>query len=324
MKPTVETFRTVIPLSPFPFAVSHSHRLLCIGSCFAERIGERLAERKFNILINPSGILFNPISVAECLNRLTEDTEIGEDRLFFHEGCWHSFDFHSRFSNPDREVCLQQMRDALHEGREFLQKTDFLLLTLGSNVVYRLKQDGHVAANCHKMPSQSFDRQMLSVDEAADVLEQALQRVKAIRPDLRCILTVSPVRYLGNDFSENSLSKASLRLVCQRLTEHVGGTFYFPAYEIMTDDLRDYRFYSADRIHPSDEAVEYIWNCFSYVAFSEETVALNKRIKALSAAMRHRPAFPQSEAYIKFLKQWHEELERLQAEYPMLDFNEKK
>ena len=320
MKPTIETFRTVIPLFKFPFAVSHSHRLLCIGSCFAERIGEMLAERKFNILINPSGILFNPLSVAECLNLLTKETEIGEERLFFHEGCWHSFDFHSRFSNPDKVVCLQQMRDALREGREFLRKTDFLLLTLGSNVVYRLKQDGRVAANCHKMPAQSFDRQMLSVDEAAAGLEQALQRVKAIRPDLRCILTVSPVRYLGNDFSENSLSKASLRLVCQRLTEHVGGTFYFPAYEIMTDDLRDYRFYATDRIHPSDEAVAYIWQCFSSVAFSEETIALNRRIEALTAAMRHRPAFPQSEAFLYFRQHWQEELAHLRTEYPMLDF----
>ncbi|MBQ5532272.1 MAG: GSCFA domain-containing protein [Bacteroidales bacterium] len=320
MKPTIETFRTVIPLFKFPFAVSHSHRLLCIGSCFAERIGEMLAERKFNILINPSGILFNPLSVAECLNLLTKETEIGEERLFFHEGCWHSFDFHSRFSNPDKVVCLQQMRDSLREGREFLRKTDFLLLTLGSNVVYRLKQDGRVAANCHKMPAQSFDRQMLSVDEAAAGLEQALQRVKAIRPDLRCILTVSPVRYLGNDFSENSLSKASLRLVCQRLTEHVGGTFYFPAYEIMTDDLRDYRFYATDRIHPSDEAVAYIWQCFSSVAFSEETIALNRRIEALTAAMRHRPAFPQSEAFLYFRQHWQEELAHLRTEYPMLDF----
>lgn len=320
MKPTIETFRTVIPLFKFPFAVSHSHRLLCIGSCFAERIGEMLGERKFNILINPSGILFNPLSVAECLNLLTEETEIGEERLFFHEGCWHSFDFHSRFSNPDKVVCLQQMRDSLREGREFLRKTDFLLLTLGSNVVYRLKQDGRVAANCHKMPAQSFDRQMLSVDEAAAGLEQALQRVKAIRPDLRCILTVSPVRYLGNDFSENSLSKASLRLVCQRLTEHVGGTFYFPAYEIMTDDLRDYRFYATDRIHPSDEAVAYIWQCLSSVSFSEETVALNRRLEALAAAMRHRPAFPQSEAFMRFRQQWQEELAHLRTEYPMLDF----
>lgn len=324
MKPTGETFRTVIPLAPYPFTISHSHRLLCIGSCFAERMWEQLADRKFPVLANPTGILFNPLSVAECLELLTDDREIGEETLFFHEGCWHSHAFHSRFSHPDKAVCLRQMRESVQAARSFLQQADFLLLTLGSDVVYRLKPEGCVVANCHKLPAARFDRQLLPVEEASAALEAALRRVKALRPEIRCILTVSPVRYLGNDFAENSLSKASLRLLCQRLVERVEGLFYFPAFEIMTDDLRDYRFYAADRIHPSEEAVAYIWQCFSSVAFSEETIALNRRIEALTAAMRHRPAFPQSEAYLRFRQQWQEELERLQAACPMLDFTVEK
>jgi hypothetical protein len=252
--------------------------------------------------------------------RLTGDDEIGEGTLFFHEGCWHSFDFHSRFSHPDKNHCLEGMRDSIQQSRKFLQHSDFLLITLGSSVVYRLKQEGGVVSNCHKMPAGLFERRMLSVEEAADGLEAALRQVRTVRPELRCILTVSPVRYLGKDFSENSLSKATLRLVCQRLSERLEGICYFPAYEIMTDDLRDYRFYAADRIHPSEEAVEYIWQCFSSIAFSAETVALNRRIAALNAAMQHRPAFPESETYLRFRQQWQEELERLQREYPALDF----
>ena len=186
MKPTAETFRTVIPLARFPFTISHSHRLLCIGSCFAERMGEQLADRKFPVLANPTGILFNPLSVAECLELLTDDREIGEETLFFNEGCWHSFAFHSRFSNPDKAVCLRQMRESVQAARCFLQQADFLLLTLGSDVVYRLKPGGSVVANCHKLPAARFDRQMPPVEEAATALEAALLRVKSIRPELRC------------------------------------------------------------------------------------------------------------------------------------------
>ncbi len=317
-----ETFRTVIPLDRFPFSISHSHSIMCVGSCFAERLSERMSVRKFRTIANPTGILFNPLSIAAGLSRLAGDGSEGEEPLFFHEDRWHSFSFHSRFSHPDRDVCLRNIMEQMRHGREFLRHADFLIVTLGTDVAYRLKSDGSVVANCHQMPSGMFEKTMLPLDEAFSALESALLRIRELRPEAICILTVSPVRYIRNDFAENSCSKAVLRLVCQRLVNKYTWICYFPAFEIMNDDLRDYRFYAADRIHPSEEAVDYIWRCFSGIAFSEDTCMLNRKIEEIEADFRHRPAFPQSERYRQFCSSALKRLRQLKSEHPEIDFSE--
>lgn len=324
MTPTTETFRTVIQLPEYPFSITHSDRVLCIGSCFAGTIGDRLAEHKFQTLVNPLGILFNPLSIAESLQRITGADEPGEESLFFREECWHSYDFHSSFSHPDKVTCLRQMREGLENAREFVRKTDYLIITLGTIVAYRLKTNGKIVANCHKMPSDTFVKQIIPIEVSREAIEKALQGIRSIRPDIRCIITVSPVRHIRSGFIENSYSKACLRVLCQQLVERNDRIHYFPAYEIVTDDLRDYRFYASDRVHPSEEAANYIWQCFSESMFSDETRELNRRIAGIEAAFRHRPLFPQSGSHRLFCRRSLEALEELQSGHPELDFTEER
>ncbi|MBO4281913.1 MAG: GSCFA domain-containing protein [Bacteroidales bacterium] len=317
-----DTFRTPISIPEQAFRISHTHSLCCMGSCFAENMGGLFAAHKFQVSVNPTGILFNPLSIADSLNRAAEAADIEEGELFFHDGCWHHPAFHSRFSHPDKNVCLNQLRQSVQQTHAFLQHTDLLILTFGSNGVYRLKESGEVVANCHKLPAERFERQQLKVEAMRPIIENALLKVKSLQPSLRCLLTVSPVRYLQTDFSDNSYSKACLRMLAHDLCESHSWISYFPAFEILMDDLRDYRFYAADRIHPSEEAVRYLWDCFGSAFFTEETRTLNRRIEAVEAAFHHRTAFPGTEEDKRFRARSLEQLRQLRREHPYLDFSE--
>lgn len=319
-----ETFRTVIKSIPSTFEIAHSHQVMCMGSCFADHIGGQLKARKFRVSVNPLGVLFNPLSIAGSLERMLHPQPVDGETLFFNEGCWNSYAFHSRFSHPEKDVCLQQIRRSLEDAHAFLQHTDFLFITLGSNVVYRLKTNGETVANCHKMPAGTFEKQALSVEEMKDGFESVLLEVRKLRPDIRILLTVSPVRYIKNDFAENSYSKACLRVLAHDLCRKYSWISYFPAYEILMDDLRDYRFYASDRVHPSEEAVAYIWDCFSDTYFSRETRELNRQVEAVQSAAQHRPAFPQTEVYRNFCRQSMEKIGELTAQHPSLDFSEER
>lgn len=319
-----DTFRTHLTAVHADFDIQHSHALLCMGSCFAEHIGDNLLRHKFSVSVNPAGILFNPHSIADSLQRMLHPQQVEEDSLFFNEGCWNSYAYHSCFSHPDKQCCLQQIQQRMAQAHDFLQRTDFLFITLGSNVVYRLKSSGEVVANCHRMPSGYFEKQAMDVEDMKTPLEQALQEVRALRPELRVILTVSPVRYIRNDFTENSYSKACLRVLAHDLCHKYAWISYFPAFEILMDDLRDYRFYASDRIHPSEEAVAYIWDYFSDTYFTEESLSLNRQTEAVYQAFHHRPAFPQTEAYRQFCLQSLEKIKNIQTLYSFLDFSEER
>ena len=319
-----ETFRTVIKSIPSAFEIAHSHRILCMGSCFADQIGGQLKARKFSVSVNPMGVLFNPLSIAGSLERMLHPQPVDGETLFFNDGCWNSYAFHSRFSHPEKDVCLQQIAQSQDDALAFLQQADFLIVTLGSNVVYRLKKGGEVVANCHRMPAETFEKQALSVEEMKPPFESVLLEMRKLRPELRVILTVSPVRYIKNDFAENSYGKACLRVLAHDLCRKYSWISYFPAYEILMDDLRDYRFYAADRVHPSEEAVNYIWNHFSAVYFTENTLSLNRRIGEIRSAAQHRPVFPQTEAYRNFCRQSMEKIGELMAQHPSLDFSEER
>lgn len=316
-----DTFRTPISLQEQAFKIKHTNSLCCIGSCFAENMGGLFAAHKFPVLVNPTGILFNPVSIANSLRKAADKTDIREEEVFFHQGCWHHPDFHSRFSHPDKSECLGQVRKSIAKAHDFLQHADVLILTFGSNGVYRLKTTGEVVANCHKLPAERFERQALPVEAMLPIMEEALLKIKKSNASLQCILTLSPVRYLQQDFSENSYSKACLRVLAHELCERHSWICYFPAYEILMDDLRDYRFYASDRIHPSEEAIRYVWDCFASVFFTEETQALNKRIAALEAAYHHRTAFPGTEEDLRFRARSLEQLRQLQQLCPYLDFS---
>lgn len=318
------SFRTEIPPLQPGVEIAHQHQLLCIGSCFAEHIGSRLEQLKFQALVNPFGIIFNPVSIVQVVKKLISETIYTEKDLFENLGLWHSYDHHGRFSHPDPSTTLQQINQALKDARQFLSNTDHLLLTLGTANVFVDKRTNTVVANCHKMPGQTFARHRLSVEEVATPLISILQKLKDMQPNLEAIVTVSPVRHLRDGLLENQRSKATLLLGLEAVSTALPFVHYFPSYEMVLDDLRDYRFYEKDLSHPNSVAIDYIWNYFENAFFTDKTKALCQRISQLSTAATHRPFHPTSEAHQTFLRKQLLILEILQKEFPSMDFTKEK
>ncbi len=317
-------FRTQIPAGLPGASISHQHPVLCIGSCFAEHIGTKLEQLKFPVLTNPFGIVYNPVSLATTLEKVLSGTDFTKSDLFENLGLWHSFAHHGRFSHPDKNVALENMNRSLAGSRLFLEKTDRLILTLGTANVFVLKEKNTVVANCHKMPGQAFDRRRLSVEEAATPIISILQKLKTKRPGLEVTVTVSPVRHLRDGLVENQRSKAVLVLVSETVCSALPFVHYFPSYEIMLDDLRDYRFYEKDLSHPNEMAIGYIWECFEDAFFDEKTKALCQQVAQVVTAAEHRPFHPASTAHQAFLRKQITVVEELEKAHPRLDFRKEK
>lgn len=278
-----------------------------------------MLQAKLPVTVNPFGILFNPASIASTIERLQTGVPFSENDLILSGDLWVSLAHHGRFSSSDKTQTLEQINQALRQGSEAIAQADYLILTLGTAWVYRYKQTGKIVANCHKLPASAFERFRLEAEEIVTLLEKALQ------PYLNnkyVLLTVSPVRHLGDGLVENQLSKSTLIVAAARLQErHPDTVCYFPAYEILMDELRDYRFYQPDMAHPSDVAVQYVWERFSETALSPTCRTILQRIDALNRAMEHRPINPHSEAHRQFRARMKAEAEQLQAEFPYLDFS---
>lgn len=317
----METFRTVLKTQPAPFVIGHSNRLMLVGSCFTEHIGWRLAAFKFPTLTNPFGIVYNPASIARCLERLLAENQFfSEKDIFENAGLWHSWEHHGRFSKPDKAEMLAGLNVAYSEAAGFLKKANRLLLTFGTADVFELKNTGQIVANNHKMPAALFQERRLSIAEIAESTVGILQKIKSKNADLQVVLTVSPVRHLRGGAVANQRSKATLVLACEDICRQLDFAHYFPAYELLLDDLRDYRFYAADMIHPSDTAVDYIWDFFADTFFSEKTKTLNERIGKITAAARHRPFNPDTAEHRAFARAQLEAIASLKKEWPGLDF----
>lgn len=316
-----QSFRTTFPPFSSEVSISHTDRTLCIGSCFAEQIGGRLERLKFSTLTNPFGIVFNPVSIGRSLERLLSLAAVfTETDLVEHQGLWHSFEHHGRFSHPDKSTALDGINQAFSTAKAFLENTNWLVVTLGTAHVFVLKKTGEVVANCHKIPAGEFERRRISVSEVVAALLPTFERLKAEIPNLEIIVTVSPVRHLRDGLTENQRSKATLLLALDEIGQQLPYVHYFPAYEILLDDLRDYRFYAEDMAHPSPQATNYIWQYFSQAFFDEKTQALCSRIEQLLTALTHRPFHPQSIEHQTFAKKQLVTLEQLSAEFPYLDF----
>lgn len=316
----MDVFRTVVPPVTLGIDLNHQHSSLCLGSCFAEHIGARLAACKFPTLLNPFGIVYNPVSISQSLERLLEDKPFSEKDLFEHQGIWHSYAHHSRFSDPNRSLALEKMNASFIEARPFLLNADRLILTFGTAHVYIEKTTNKVVANCHKVPQQAFLRRRLSVDEVVTSLKEVLPALKKANPALEIIATVSPVRHLRDGLIENQRSKGTLMLGLDALCQSFPFVHYFPAYELVMDDLRDYRFYDRDLAHPNDLAVDYVWKYFENTFFKEDTLALCNLIQRIHTSAMHRPFHPTSAAHQNFLKKELDRLSQIEVSYPMLDF----
>lgn len=286
-------FRTEITITPFEVPISHRERLFSIGSCFAEEIGERFARAKFAICCNPTGPLFNPLSILRVVERALDERAYTPDDLCRNEqGVWFLFDLPTRFTDSDAERLLDTVNTLQQQIKRHFEAADRILITFGTAWVYRLLANGELVANCHKQPQSLFRRERLTVEEIVTRWHTLIERY----PAKEFIFTVSPIRHLGDGLEGNAVSKAILRLACEALTEQ-RNVRYFPAYEALLDDLRDYRFYAEDLCHPSRQAVDYITELFFSAALSKRSRMLADEITRLIDFTHHRPLRPDSEAY---------------------------
>ncbi len=320
----MSSFRTEFRLPPAGFEILHQHGIVALGSCFTEHIGARLTALKFNVNLNPFGILYHPLAIAGALNRLYNPQPYTEEDLELYNGFWHSFDHHGRFNHPNPSETLRMINTALAYGAAAMKDVDHLLLTFGTATIYTFKQTGKIVANCHKFPGSSFDRRRLSVPEIVDAYLPLFEQFHQNRPNGQIILTVSPVRHLREGFVENQRSKAVLVLAAEALCKQFSFVSYFPAYELVLDDLRDYRFYAADMVHPSPLAIDYIWAQWMAVYFGIHTRQLVHEIEKIQRGLAHRPFHPGSSGHLGFVQKLNQEMDTLEARWPSVNFSEER
>lgn len=275
------------PKSP-GFHIDHHHKILLIGSCFAENIGNYLRDLKFRTLVNPNGILFNPLSIYNCLDNALHSKKMAQNLVLERDGLFFSYLHHSSFSGTSRSDLVQKLNAQMELTHQFLEKADVLIVTFGTAFVYHHKHLGQTVANCHKQDADIFDKKLLEVSEITETYCTLIRHLKKINPGLKLIFTVSPVKYLRDGIEENSISKSTLLLSINKLVSQHDNCFYFPAYELVTDDLRDYRFYKEDLAHPNQMAIDYAWKKFSDCYFDPKTILLNTQIHKLNQALNHR------------------------------------
>jgi hypothetical protein len=269
---------------------------------------------------NPLGILFNPASIFQSIERIVQNQKVQRSELIECDGVWNSFDFHSQFARLSAEDYLHNINQQIETTHLFLKGCDHIFITLGTAWIYRIKTSGKVVANCHKVPSTHFSRERLSVAECTKIISQTIEMIKSVNPNSKIIFTVSPIRHWKDGAHGNQLSKSTLLLAIEEVCQ-LCDALYFPSYEIVMDDLRDYRFYANDMLHPNEIAQNYIWEKFCYSFFSEETQSLNKEISSIRMALHHRPFNPESIGHQKFIAQTHTRIKELKEKYPFIQFS---
>lgn len=308
-------FRTEIQLSPSAVRISHSEGIMTMGSCFAENISGCMERSGFIVATNPFGILYNPGSLAQSLQRLIEKQLFAESDVFYDRGIYSTFWHHSRFSKEDPDAFLFGINDCLEKSSLFLQEANILILTFGTSCIYRLKDSGQIVSNCHKQPADRFIRQRLNKYEIVSEWNKLFQDLHTFNPDLHIIFTVSPIRHWKDGAHENQLSKAILLLAVDEIIQSNQHCSYFPSYELLLDDLRDYRFYAEDLLHPSSQAIEYIWGKFSDCYFDSDTKKAIKEWESIQQDLNHKPFHPDSESYKEFRRKAEEKLRLFQSKY---------
>ena len=295
-------FRTELNIQPSKEKITLKNPVLTMGSCFANAVGSRLANFKFQTLINPFGTVYNPVSLHTLLQLAVQKQELPANSFLQRDEVHYNYHLHSSFSSIQKEELTQQIQATLENTRNFLTKTDVLMITYGTAWVYELKDTGEIVANCHKQPTSLFTKRLLSQQEVVDSFRTLCSLLQDIRPNLRIILTLSPVRHIKDTLELNSVSKSILRSTCHQLSTEFNNVEYFPAYEILLDDLRDYRFYKSDMLHPSGEAEGYIWSKFTSAYFDETTLSFIKKWEAIQLDLNHKAFHLQSYAHQAFLR----------------------
>lgn len=307
-------FRTTfnIPLTDYP--IQYSSSIVSLGSCFADLMGQRLANAKFDILVNPFGTIFNPISLSGLLQA---DALFFEPYFIQHQSVWYNYQAHSQCAAISRAALAEDLQSRANLLQNYLQKSNYLIITLGTAWVYELVAQGQTVANCHKQAAKSFQKRLLHVEEIEAAFEQCYFFLQKLNPSLNIILTVSPVRHIKDTLPLNAVSKSVLRLACHYIAEKHENISYFPAYELLTDDLRDYRFYAPDMIHPSDVAENYIWEHFKQTYCRPETLTLIQQWHEIQRDLAHRPFLPESAAHQTFLRRLLQKLQTISSHLPV-------
>ncbi|MEM6631573.1 MAG: GSCFA domain-containing protein [Bacteroidota bacterium] len=317
-------FRTKFEISELAKKIEYPGNLLAIGSCFADNMALALDLYKFQVLSNPFGIMFNPISCVNTLEYILGSQSFSEEELIFHEERWISLNHPSPFAAVSKKQAAESIEAAIDKGKEFLLNADYLLLTWGTAWVYRWKTSQQVVANCYRLPANQFEKELLSVESIVSRYEKVLNLLFERFPKIQLICTLSPIRHWKDGATHNQVSKSVLRLALYELQQRFEMIYYFPAYELLMDDLRDYRFYAADMLHPSEIAVQYIWERFKASCIHSDCHSIIDQLQKISKGLQHKPRKAQSEGYQKHLKKLIKSIEVLESKEPCLNFETEK
>ncbi|MUU79724.1 GSCFA domain-containing protein [Winogradskyella endarachnes] len=313
--------QTEIPLKPQPHnQIDYKSNVLLLGSCFSENIGAKFEYFKFQNVINPFGILFHPLAIENLITRAVNKDYYSEDELHFHNEHWSCLDAHSKLNTTSKEELLDSLNTQIDETYNYLFSASHVIITLGTSWVYRHIASDNIVANCHKIPQKQFLKELLTVEQIVEALESIISLIRCVNPKISFLFTVSPVRHIKDGFVENTLSKSHLLTAIHQVVEPREQLYYFPSYEIMMDELRDYRFYKEDMLHPNTTAVDYIWEKFTTVWLSADALETLEKVSSIQSRKAHRPFNPNSEAHQKFLLKLQSDIESLKSEFPFINF----
>lgn len=316
-------FRTQIPIPKNNYPIDYNATIMSLGSCFAVNIAEKLDYFKFHNNCNPFGILFHPLAIEKILDFAVSGKHFTENDVFFYNERWHCFDVHSDCSNSNKEDLLASLNTIIKSTKLQLQEASHIIITYGTSWVYRNTESNSIVANCHKVPQKQFKKELLSVEEIEKGIANTIKLIYSVNPNCTIIFTVSPVRHIKDGFVENQVSKANLisalYTVLQVSPSGAEGA-YFPSYEIMMDELRDYRFYAEDMLHPNPVAIDYIWERFKETTISETAFSTMAEVESIQKSLSHRPFNPKSKSHLKFESKVREKIIKLENQYSFMKF----
>lgn len=313
-------FTTKVPIATFKSPIDYNAKIISIGSCFAENMGEKLQYFKFQNSTNPFGIIFNPVSIEKLMERVVNQKSFTAKDIFSQNELWHCYEVHSELSNPKKEILLNNLNQILETTHHQIIQSTHVIITYGTSWVYRLKSSREIVANCHKVPQNLFDKEILSVETIQQSIQNTISLIQKINPNCNFIFTISPVRHLKDGFAENQRSKAHLVSALHNSQLATRNSEYFPSYEIMVDELRDYRFYAPDMLHPNQVAIDYIWQRFSETAISRESHSIMNDVEIIQKGLAHRPFNPTTVIHQNFSKDLNTKMSNLASKFPQIQF----
>lgn len=313
-------FTTKIPIQKYQNPITYESKIMALGSCFAENMSEKFDYFKFQNTTNPFGIIFNPVSIEKLVNRIVNKIEFTENDIFFHNDLWHCYEVHSELSNPNKDEFLSTLNGLISSTNKQINSLTHLIITYGTSWVYSNIESNEIVANCHKVPQKQFTKEILSIETIEKSIQNTIQLIQKVNPNCNFIFTVSPVRHIKDGFIENQRSKSHLISAIHSINHQPTTNNYFPSYEIMMDELRDYRFYAEDMLHPNQIAIDYIWERFSENYISVESQKVMEEVDSIQKSLLHRSFNPNSESHKKFLDKLNKKIKLLQNQFPFMQF----